>query len=75
MNCGFGFDWQKSKGYLSTLMAALVTQDWSQVIAACDLSSWKEALVAALTHTRGEDFSRLCGKTPLALPENFCGAF
>ncbi|KAJ1529899.1 hypothetical protein ONE63_006629 [Megalurothrips usitatus] len=51
---------QKCKGYLSTLMAAVVTEDWAQVIASCDLGSWKEALTAILTHTRGDEFARLC---------------
>ncbi|XP_052127985.1 protein transport protein Sec31A [Frankliniella occidentalis] len=51
---------QKSKGYLSTLMSAVVTEDWSQVVASCDLESWKEALTAILTHTRGDEYSRLC---------------
>ncbi|KAK3915327.1 Protein transport protein Sec31A [Frankliniella fusca] len=53
---------QKSTGYLSTLMSAVVTEDWSQVVASCDLESWKEALTAILTHTRGDEFSRLCEK-------------
>lgn len=48
-------------------MAAVVTENWNQVIAACDLESWKEALTAILTHTRGEEFSSLCGMNTIIL--------
>lgn len=43
---------EKSKGYLSNIISALVTDDWSTVIAQCSTESWKEALVATLTHCR-----------------------
>ena len=46
-------------------MAAVVSEDWGQVIAGCDLDSWKEALTAVLTHTKGDEFSRLCGMCTL----------
>lgn len=40
-------------------MAAAVTEDWAPVVENCDVSSWKEALVAAITHTT-EDYPSLC---------------
>jgi len=40
-------------------VAAAVTEDWAPVIENCDLSSWREALAAALTHTNDE-FPYLC---------------
>lgn len=41
---------KKSQGYLANIISALVTDDWSSVIAQCTSDSWKEALVATLTH-------------------------
>lgn len=43
---------KKSDGYLSNIISALVTDDWTTVIAQCTTDSWKEALVATLTHCR-----------------------
>lgn len=42
----------KSEGYLSNIISALVTNDWTSVISQCTTDSWKEALVATLTHCR-----------------------
>lgn len=50
---------KKSKGYLSNIISALVTDDWSSVISQCTTDSWKEALVATLTHCR-EHVPLLC---------------
>jgi hypothetical protein len=44
------------------IISALVTEDWSQVIGACEVDSWKEALAAALTYAKNEEFPALCGK-------------
>lgn len=41
---------RKKEGYLSNIISALVTNDWSSVIAQCTTDSWKESLVATLTH-------------------------
>lgn len=43
---------KRSQGFLSNIISALVTDDWSSVIAQCTTDSWKEALVATLTHCR-----------------------
>lgn len=50
---------KKSQSYLSNIISALVTDDWSSVIAQCSTDSWKEALVATLTYCR-ENVPVLC---------------
>lgn len=52
---------QKNENSISSLISALVTEDWSTVINNCDINSWKEALVATLTHSTNEDLPKLCG--------------
>ncbi|KAL0275659.1 UNVERIFIED_CONTAM: hypothetical protein PYX00_003452 [Menopon gallinae] len=51
---------QKSNGYLSSLISAVVTEDWSQVIRNCDIDSWREALAAAISHTNDQTLPILC---------------
>ncbi|XP_021915542.1 protein transport protein Sec31A isoform X3 [Zootermopsis nevadensis] len=73
---------QQTNGYLSTIISAVVTEDWSQVIRACEVESWKEALAAVLTYTRNEEFPALCellgerleaeGKGTLSLNAQLC---
>lgn len=46
--------------YISNVISALVTRDWSEVIGKCTVDSWKEALVAILTHS--EDLAESCEK-------------
>jgi hypothetical protein len=53
---------QQTKGYLSTVISAVVSEDWSQVVQACQVDSWKEALAGVLTYTKNEEFHALCGK-------------
>lgn len=43
---------KQSDGYLANIISALVMNDWSTVITQCSTESWKEALVATLTHCR-----------------------
>lgn len=43
---------KQSDGYLANIISALVMNDWSTVIGQCSTESWKEALVATLTHCR-----------------------
>lgn len=43
---------KKNQSYLSNIISALVTDDWSSVISQCSTDSWKEALVATLTYCR-----------------------
>lgn len=51
---------QQSKGYLSQLISAVVTEEWEQVVMNCDLSSWAEALAALLTYAKDEELPKLC---------------
>lgn len=53
---------KECKGYVSSLISALVSEDWISVINNCDVYSWKEALTAALTHASDEDLPALCGE-------------
>lgn len=41
---------QRQRGYLANIISALVTDDWSGVVAQCTTDSWREALAATLTH-------------------------
>lgn len=43
---------KQSRGFLSNIISALVTDDWTSVISQCSIDSWKEVLVATLTHCR-----------------------
>uniref|UniRef100_U5EYS2 Protein transport protein Sec31A n=1 Tax=Corethrella appendiculata TaxID=1370023 RepID=U5EYS2_9DIPT len=43
---------KENNSYLSNLISALVTEDWSGVVSQCTVDSWKEALVAILTHSK-----------------------
>ncbi|EDS34831.1 vesicle associated protein [Culex quinquefasciatus] len=45
---------KNSDSYLANIISALVTEDWSGVVTQCTIDSWKEALVAALTHCQGQ---------------------
>lgn len=45
--------------YISNIISALVTHDWNEVVSQCSIDSWKEALVAALTHSQ-EQLPMLC---------------
>lgn len=50
-----------SETYLSNVINALIANDWDSVVKQCSIDSWKEALVAALTHSTNE-FAVLCEK-------------
>ncbi|KAK9888179.1 hypothetical protein WA026_000448 [Henosepilachna vigintioctopunctata] len=50
----------QTEGYVSSLISALVTEDWGSIINNCDIISWKEALAATLTHASDEDLPILC---------------
>ncbi|KAF7281898.1 hypothetical protein GWI33_004098 [Rhynchophorus ferrugineus] len=51
---------EHSEGYISNLISALISEDWGSIINNCEISSWKEALAAALTHASEEDLPILC---------------
>ena len=53
---------QQSKGWLSHLISAVVSQNWSSLISTCNPSSWAQLLAGVITHTNGEDFYYLCRK-------------
>lgn len=42
---------KNNNSFISNLISAMVMADWSGVISQCTIDSWKEALVAALTHS------------------------
>lgn len=42
---------KNNDSFISNLISAMVMADWSGVISQCTIDSWKEALVAALTHS------------------------
>ncbi|XP_071534262.1 protein transport protein Sec31A-like isoform X10 [Panulirus ornatus] len=48
-------------GSLSSLVGAIVHGDLTSISTACNLSRWKEALVAALTYSNDEQFPSLAG--------------
>lgn len=50
---------KSNDSYISNLITALVTEDWSGVISQCTIDSWKECLVAVLTHSK-EHLPLLC---------------
>ncbi|XP_049818141.1 protein transport protein Sec31A [Aethina tumida] len=51
---------EQSEGYISELITSMISEDWASIINNCDISSWKEALAAALTHSTDEDLVVLC---------------
>jgi protein transport protein SEC31 len=53
---------QQSKGWLSHLISAVVSQNWASLISTCNPSSWAQLLAGVITHTNGEDFYYLCRK-------------
>lgn len=66
---------EKSEGYVSNLIFAIISEDWGSIINNCDISSWKEALAAALTHASEEDLPGLCGKFTLFIFYLFISGF
>lgn len=50
---------KNNDSFISNLISAMVMADWSGVISQCTIDSWKEALVAALTHSH-EQSPLLC---------------
>jgi protein transport protein SEC31 len=50
---------KSNDSFIANLISAMVMADWSGVISQCTIDSWKEALVAALTHSKDQS-SLLC---------------
>lgn len=51
---------EKSEGYISNLISALISENWVSVVNNCEITSWKEALAAILTHASEDDLPVLC---------------
>lgn len=45
---------KSNESFIANLISAMVMADWSGVISQCTIDSWKEALVAALTHSKDQ---------------------
>ncbi|XP_019747877.1 protein transport protein Sec31A isoform X2 [Hippocampus comes] len=50
----------KTRGKITKLISAVVTKDWRDVVTACNLHNWKEALAAVMTYAKPDEFSSLC---------------
>ena len=44
----------------SHLIEAVVSSDWRSVVERCEVTNWREALAAALTHAAFEELPSLC---------------
>lgn len=51
---------EQTNDYVSTLISAIVSEDCGLIIDNCDISNWKEALAAVLTHASDDDLPALC---------------
>ncbi|XP_065165359.1 protein transport protein Sec31A isoform X2 [Atheta coriaria] len=51
---------EQCEGYVSSLISALIREDWVSVINNCEIESWREALAASLTHSSDDDLPVLC---------------
>nr|QYV43135.1 component of the coat protein complex II [Colaphellus bowringi] len=60
---------EQSDNYVSSLISAVISEDWSSIINNCDVSSWKEALAAVLTHASDDDLPVLCEQLGYRLEE------
>ncbi|CAH0386488.1 unnamed protein product [Bemisia tabaci] len=47
---------------LSSIISAVVTNDWAPVVSTCDVSSWKEVLAGLLTYCNDDELAALCVK-------------
>ncbi|KAG9267521.1 protein transport protein Sec31A-like isoform X2 [Astyanax mexicanus] len=50
----------KQTNQVSMLISSVVTQNWRDIVQACDLDNWREALAALLTYANPEEFAPLC---------------
>ncbi|XP_060523111.1 protein transport protein Sec31A isoform X2 [Cylas formicarius] len=58
---------ENSEGYISNLISAIVSEDWGSIVNNCDISSWKEALAAILTHASDDHLPILCEQLGMRL--------
>nr|XP_055156016.1 protein transport protein Sec31B isoform X6 [Nyctereutes procyonoides] len=52
--------WAKRKTRISSLLACVVRKNWKDMVCACSLENWKEALALLLTYCGPEKFPELC---------------
>ncbi|XP_027954678.1 protein transport protein Sec31B isoform X4 [Eumetopias jubatus] len=52
--------WAKKKTRISSLLACVVRKNWEDMVSACSLQNWKEALALLLTYSGPEKFPELC---------------
>nr|XP_035920976.1 protein transport protein Sec31B isoform X1 [Halichoerus grypus] len=52
--------WAKKKTRISSLLACVVRKNWEEMVCACSLQNWKEALALLLTYSGPEKFPELC---------------
>ncbi|XP_006751112.2 protein transport protein Sec31B-like isoform X1 [Leptonychotes weddellii] len=52
--------WAKKKTRISSLLACVVRKNWEEMVYACSLQNWKEALALLLTYCGPEKFPELC---------------
>ncbi|XP_034883117.1 protein transport protein Sec31B isoform X5 [Mirounga leonina] len=52
--------WAKKKTRISSLLACVVRKNWEEMVYACSLQNWKEALALLLTYSGPEKFPELC---------------
>ncbi|KAM8912075.1 protein transport protein Sec31B isoform 1-T1 [Lycaon pictus] len=52
--------WAKRKTRISSLLACVVQKNWKDMVCACSLENWKEALALLLTYCGPEKFPELC---------------
>ncbi|XP_007530356.1 protein transport protein Sec31B [Erinaceus europaeus] len=50
----------KKKTKISSLLAFVVRKNWKDMVYACSLQNWREALALLLTYSRPEKFPELC---------------
>uniref|UniRef100_A0A8D0GM42 SEC31 homolog B, COPII coat complex component n=1 Tax=Sphenodon punctatus TaxID=8508 RepID=A0A8D0GM42_SPHPU len=50
----------KRKTKISLLLSFIVQEKWQDIVCACDLQSWKEALAILLTYSKHNEYTQLC---------------
>ncbi|XP_054546240.1 protein transport protein Sec31B isoform X2 [Talpa occidentalis] len=50
----------KKKTKVSSLLACVVQKNWKDMVCACSLQNWKEALALLLTYSGPDNFPKLC---------------
>ena len=48
------------------LLACVIQKNWKDMVCACSLKNWREALALLLTYSGPEKFPELCGRSPSA---------